>query len=166
MAENVIEVELTCGLVAETPLFVDFDIKEVRSLFIQSAKALNTYALNDEFVPINSHIMSIPKEVYANDLWEISLSNGFHMTCTPNTMIMTTDGWRKVSDLAVDDQILGGAFTEERGITGRVFTVTNSQSNYKMIASPVYFFVAEHNNILLPNFEPTSGEITFVDIHQ
>lgn len=160
------QVQLVSGLSADTPLLIDQDVKSIRSLYLQTGVS-PTFAFNDNAQPIMSHIQGIPQEVIVNDLYSISFSNGFHMTCTPSTAVLGANGYRIVSELVDGENILGAVYNHETGaISNDIFVVDHVSKSYKMIAEPVYYFLSEHHNILLPYYTPDSNIISFICVHQ
>ena len=169
MEDSSTSITLTGGLTADTPLFIGDQLAAIRSLFIMSAHTPHpTYAINLETkIPCESEIISLPREIYLNDLWEIGLSNGFHMTCTPATQILTPVGYIPVANIDVGAPIVGLFFdTDTSQIKEELINLTISEKRYKIIQEPIYYFFAKHENILVPHFNPEIGKLSFVSIHQ
>ena len=164
--DQVIDVNLQSGLVSDTPLLIDSEIKSIRSMFLSLDKVYPTFALNDDYEVINSEVNSIPKEIELNELWDIALSNGYHFTCTPNTLILCTNGWKEAKSIVTNDTIMGVGYSDEKNLVGRVFLCTHSARNYKLLAEKVYYFMAKHCNILLPHYSPDDNQLNFICIHQ
>ena len=80
MNQNV-EIQLQSGLSAETPLIIGDEFKNIRSLYIGGG-ALPTYGLDATFKPIITEITSVPKEIFVDELWDISFSNGLFVFIT------------------------------------------------------------------------------------
>lgn len=104
-----VQVEVHSGLVAETPLLLGDDVKAIRSLYLMNNPA-PTFGLNNNAEVTNTEILSIPKEIFVNEVYEIKFSNGYILNCTEGTPIMTTDSWTIVKDLKVGDKILGAMY--------------------------------------------------------
>lgn len=158
-----VQVEVHSGLVAETPLLLGDDVKAIRSLYLMNNPA-PTFGLNNNAEVINTEILSIPKEIFVNEVYEIKFSNGYILNCTEGTPIMTTDSWTIVKDLKVGDKILGAMYNANRGIIGRVFNVESVRKEFKTLGVPAYFFMAKDGNILLPHVG--DNEITFICVSQ
>lgn len=159
------EIQLVSGLSADTPLLIDEDVKSIRSLYLQTGVS-PTFAFNDQICMINTRIQGIPKEIYLNDLYDISFSNGFHMTCTPSTCVLGINGYRHVDQMVVGEMVVGSIYNADGSIKLDTFTVDHVSKSYKMIAEPVYYFVSEHHNILLPQYSPENSIISFICVHQ
>lgn len=158
-----VQVEVHSGLVAETSLLLGDDVKAIRSLYLMNNPA-PTFGLNNNAEVINTEILSIPKEIFVNEVYEIKFSNGYILNCTEGTPIMTTDSWTIVKDLKVGDKILGAMYNANRGIIGRVFNVESVRKEFKTLGVPAYFFMAKDGNILLPHVG--DNEITFICVSQ
>lgn len=158
-----IQVEVHSGLVAETPLLLGDDMKEIRSLYLMNNPA-PTFGLNNNSEVINTEILSIPKEIYVNEVYEIKFSNGYILNCTEGTPIMTTGSWIPAKELNVGDKVLGAMYNAERGIVGRVFSVESKRKEFKTLGVPAYFFMAKDGNILLPHFG--DDNLTFICVSQ
>lgn len=158
-----IQVEVHSGLVAETPLLLGDDMKAIRSLYLMNNPA-PTFGLNDKAEVINTEILSIPKEIFVNEIYEIKFSNGYILNCTEGTLVMTIESWMLVKDLNVGDKILGAMYNANRGIIGRVFTVESVRKEFKTLGVPAYFFMAKDGNILLPHVG--DDDITFICVSQ
>ena len=162
-----VEVEVHSGLAAETHLLLDGDMKEIRSLFLMSQTA-PTFAINNRGSVVNSEILSVPQEIYVDEIYTIKFSNNFILQCTPGTPIMGIDNWILAVNAKKGDKVLGAMYSENTGVKGRVFEIENVKKEYKTLKTPVYFFIAKDGNILLPSYydDGEKSELTFICISQ
>lgn len=167
---NAVTLKCTSILTGETPILVDDQIKTVRDIFLlQSGKPLPTFALNDKLSIVESHIIQMPKEIYIQEVVDIRLSNGFHMEVSPGTLLMSLSGdggWKPIVSFNVDDKVFGCEFSVNRGVVGKVFTVTHIEKKILPLQTSAYTFICEHGNLLLPKAQEDKGSIEFVCVQQ
>lgn len=164
MEQNKIEIQLGSGLSADTPLIIGDELKSIRSVFL-AGSVVPTYGLNQQLVPVETEITSIPKEVYVSEQWELYFSNGLKLICTPSTIIYGATGPVTACNIHPKDCILGAYLKSDSGeIRGRVFECVNSQKKTTVLAEPMYYFISKDTNILIPNF--ANNELTFICVHQ
>ena len=162
-----IEVTLMSGLSGDTPIIIGDDLKNIRSLFIGVNAVYPTFGLNGNLVPIITEITSIPKEMYVNELWEVSFSNGVHLLCTPSTLIFELTGFKQVKDLKPKMSVLGAYFNTSTGeVKGALSEVVTSNRVFKSISEPMYYFISKDTNILIPHYNEEQNQINFVCVHQ
>ena len=169
MDKNVqqIEVQLTTGLVAETPLIIGMDLVNIRSLYIAgAASAQKTLGLDFKLVPTEIEILGVPKEMYSSELWEIHFSNGLTIECAISSVILTLEGYKSVAQITCEDKILGARYNQEKGIEGAVFYVLESKRVYKALQTPLYYFITSTENVLIPHFNEAEGGFTFICMRQ
>ena len=161
-----IEIQLNSGLTADTPLIIGDDLKNIRSLFLGANSIFPTYGVDQKGVPCETNITSIPKEVYADELWELKFDNGLHLTCTPNTLIYSFGyGYKPVKDIVVEESVVG-TFLKDGQMKNRLFDCTHSHKSIKVLKEPVYYFITESSTLLLPHYNEELSELSFVVLHQ
>lgn len=162
-----IAIEVHSGLVSETNLLLDGDLKTIRSLYLMNQSA-PTIALNNRGAFENSEIFSVPKEIYVDEIYSVKFSNNFILQCTAGTPIRGLTGWIVVSELKKDDKILGAIFSENSGIKPMTITVEEVNKEFKPLKTPVYFFASKHGNILLPSYheDNDNSNLTFICVSQ
>ena len=161
-----IEVQLSTGLVAETPLIIGTDFVNIRSLFIAGAISQKTFGLDYQLIPTEVEILSIPKEMYSSELWELHFSNGLTIECAISSLILTVDGYKSVAQVTKDDKVLGARYCQEKGIEGALFDVVESKKVYKALQTPLYYFITTTENVLIPHYNEAEGGFTFVCMRQ
>ena len=162
-----VEIEVHSGLVAETHLLLEGEMKEIRSLFLMSQSA-PTFAIDNRGTIANSEILSVPQEIYVDEIYTIKFSNNFILQCTSGTPIMGIENWILAANIKKGDKVLGAMYSENTGIKGRVFEVEDVRKEYKALKVPVYFFIAKDGNILLPSYyaDGEKCELTFICVSQ
>lgn len=162
-----INIEVSAGLVADTKLLVDDDMTAIKSLYLfKPNHIMSTFGLDNKANIINQKMLVVPQEIPKNDFMKLEFSNGLSIECTSNTLIFSIEGWKPARELTPELGILGGVYTKEMGIRGKVYHLTSADIMRKLIPQNVYFFATETQNILIPYVTPESDAITFVCIHQ
>ena len=163
---NNIEIQLQSGLAAETPLILGEDLTDIRRAYLASSVA-QTYGLDDKLVPIITHITSIPKEVYVNEVYEIEFSNGLHIKCAPTTLFYSVTGFEMAKNIKINESFLGCYLNPDSNeIKGKLFDCVTANRKILAIQQPLYYFISESTNILIPHFDQNKNLMTFIGIHQ
>lgn len=162
---STIEVPLVSGLTADTPLLIGDEYRNIRSIFLSAGTALPTFGLDPQLVPVENKIASVPKEVYVSELWDIGFENGCHITCTPSTLVLMQDGYKPVNLVKPGEFALGMFFIQQK-IQGSLIKCTVSDRVVKALKEPVYYFITETTNVLIPRFEEDIERLSFICIQQ
>ena len=109
------------------------------------------------------------KMMYANELYIITFDNDFHISCTEGTQFLyiKEDGsydWKNAKDLKVGDKMVGAEVGDQAKIDVVEVHVTSAKLHKCIAREPVYLFMCEHQNILLPNIK--NNKLSFICIHQ
>lgn len=170
---NTSNIVISCNsaLGKETPLLVnDHDLTTIGQIYgLRAGKNLEVYALDDHAKIVNSHMINIPKEIYTSDVYDLSFSNEYHLQCSAGSLFLTKTGWRKASELIPKlDKLIGFEFYPESGFSAEEYEVNTSQ-HISILQQPMYCFMSEHGNILLPKvrIDDTGNQyISFISIKQ
>ena len=123
------------------------------------------FAFNNQMDIINTHLVSTVED-YSSDIWVLDLSNGLHLECVDTTTLFDMNlNWRCAGWLKPGDKLVG-AVVDGAGLHGEPFHVVKSYRKSSTLAEPVYYFEAEHHNMLLPHFDEGKGKLTFICTHQ
>lgn len=109
------------------------------------------------------------KMMYANELYIITFDNDFHISCTDGTQFLyVKEGgdydWKCAKDLKVGDTMVGAEVGDEAKIDIVDVHVTSCKLHKCIAREPVYLFMCEHQNILLPNIK--NNRLSFICVHQ
>ena len=81
-------------------------------------------------------------------------------------LIFTGNEFKPVCNMVRDEQILGAMYKDQGSLSLEWFIVDHVSKSYKMLSEPVYYFISEHSNILLPNYSPDNNTLSFICVHQ
>lgn len=162
-----ITMEVSAGLSADTKLLVDDEMTAIKSLYMfKPNHIMSSLGCADDGTVMNQKMLVVPKEIPSKQFIKLEFSNGLSLECTPNTFIFTVEGWKPAMDITPELGVVGGIYTREIGIRGKVYNLVSGDMMTKLIPQNVYFFATETQNILIPYVTPESDAITFVCIHQ
>ena len=155
---------LTSALTGDMELLIEDQFQSMSSLFL-AGKPVSTLSLDGKGKFIYTPVALMPNQMYATTLYTAKFDNGLVLRCSPNTNILTLEGFKPVSSLSTDTQILGGFYNGEVGLTGKIMELTGVEKQYKLVAEPCYGFIAKGGNILIPHFGGADeNQLTFVCI--
>lgn len=172
-------IKCTAGLMYDTPVLLsstsESDIGEptitsMGTVFtVHSNKNLPIFATAKDIAGkiqvIPSHMMGIPKEMHTDQFVEFTLSNGYGLQAADGLQIMDWKGeYVPVSSLHVGDKVTIFEFSETAGVVQTDATITMVNSK-KSLSRPVYLFMSEHENMLLP-YVQQNGTIQLIPIKQ
>ena len=172
-------VKCTAGLMYDTPVLLsstsESDIGEptitnMGTVFtVHANKNLPIFAtgkdISGKIQVIPSHMMGIPKELHTDQFVEFTLSNGYGLQAADGLQIMDRRGeYVPVSSLHVGDKVTIFEFSETAGVVQTDATVTMVNSK-KSLSRPVYLFMSEHENMLLP-YVQQNGTVQLIPIKQ
>lgn len=129
------------------------------------AQQLEMFAFNNRMDIINTFLQSTIED-FSADNWVLDLSNGLHLECVDSTILFDANlKWRHADNLRPGDKLVG-AVVDESGVHGEFFHVVKSYRKQITLAEPVYYFTAQHHNMLLPHFDEEKKKLTFICTHQ
>lgn len=167
-----IKVECHSAIAADTPILVDDQIIKMSTLHIgYSGRDVKTFGINifNNYVVDECKLLEVPQEVYAQETVRILFASGTHLECTPGTLIATlNDGFVPVETLTKDGKVYMIVFNSETGqfFYGEELAITDIDRSVRAIAVPVYLFISEFENILLPYQSNGSNILGFINIKQ
>lgn len=162
------QIEIHSALGPNTALLLNDRMCTFHDIYLlQSGKDLPIYALNDNGTMINSRMIQIPQEIFAPQIYEVGFQNGLKIQCSSETTILTKEGWKQVSDIDFEKMsIVELIFSEETGIQVQETKVEFCKLNIDIISIPLYTFIAQHGNILLPQINESENYISFIPVRQ
>ena len=167
-----IRVECNSALAADTPILVGDQIITMGALHIgYSGRDVKTVGINvfNNYILDECSILEVPQEIYANETVRISLASGHKFECVPSTLISTVkDGFIPVGLLEKGSKIRMILFNSDSGeiFYGEETKVVDIDKGTRIINVPVYLFISEFENILLPYYKEGSNTIGFINIKQ
>ena len=175
-------VKCSAGLLGDTPVLLsgtsESDIGEptittMRNVFtVHANKNLPIFAtakdLEGNRVAVPSHMMGIPKELYTDQYVEFKLSNGYALQAAEGLEILKENGeFGSVANMKVGDKVI--IFDFNPNAPGGVEATTADiimVNKKKSLSNPIYLFMAEHGNMLLPYVKPDGTGIQLIPINQ
>ncbi len=172
MPQQMQEVRIEChtGLGSETPILIGDQLIDMNKLHIgYSGQNVKTFAVNPSTYQIDEcHILEVPQQVFVPNTIKIGLHYGFHFECTPGSLILSTEGFKHAENLKKGDKLQVLTFNAENGQSfmeeGEI-TVYEYNTEIQLQV-PVYLFISEYENILLPYYKEGSKLIAFIDVKQ
>ena len=131
----------------------------------QSQMNLDSLKADSQFDKFN-HGM---KKLYTDEFYVITFDNNFHISCTEATQFLSkkedgTRDWKHAKDLKVGSALVGEEIGDEAKIDETEVRVTSIKFHKSVAAEPVYIFMCEHQNILLPSIK--DDKLCFVCVKQ
>lgn len=167
---NQIRVECHTGLSGDTPIIVGDKMITMRQLHIgYSGQAVSTLGVNlKTFQMDEAEILEIPQEIYTPSIVRIGLHYGQHLECTPGSLILTTEGFKRADVIRKGDtlKILFFNNNNHQTYTGDGHVTTYENESVLALQTPVYVFITEYQNILIPYHAEGSDTMTFINVRQ
>lgn len=175
MPQNIQEVRVEChtALGPDTPILVDDKIINMRQLHLgYSGKNVKSFATNPnkQFTVDECRITEVPQEVFVPYTVKIGFASGFHFECTPGSLIATQqNGFVPVETLEKGSKVCMILFNSESGeffYDAETAVTEIDKSTDSTLQVPVYLFISEFKNILLPYYKEGSNMIGFINLKQ
>ena len=167
---NQIRVECHTGLSGDTPIIVGDKMITMRQLHIgYSGQAVSTLGVNlKTFQMDEAEILEIPQEIYTPSIVHIGVHYGQHLDCTPGSLILTTDGFKRADAIRKGDtlKILFFNNTNHETYTGDGHITVYENESVLALQTPVYVFITEYQNILIPYHTEGSDIMAFINVRQ
>ncbi len=175
-------IRCTAGLMYDTPVLLagiteesmgEPTITNMGTVFtVHANKNLPIFAsvkgADGEQVLIESHMMGIPKELHTDQFVEFTLSNGYGLQAAEGLQIMDSTGeFVPVASMKVGDKVTIFEFNPEsaNGVIKITATITMVNTK-KSLNRPVYLFMSEHENMVLPYVKQDGTGIQLIPIKQ
>lgn len=167
---NEIRVECHSALGGDTPIIIGDQIISMRQLHIGYAgQSVKTFGINTSTYQMDEcGILEVPQEVYTSSIVRIGLHYGQHFECTPGSLILTDEGFKPAEQLKKDDKLKVIYFNQTNGqsFTDDGFITTYEYEPTLTLQTPVYMFISEFENILLPYYKEGAEMAAFVNVRQ
>ena len=174
-------VKCTAGLLADTPVLLSATsesnigeptITNMRTVFtVHANQNLPIFAtakdLEGNRQVVESHMMGIPQELFTDQYVEFKLDNGYYLQAADGLQILNTKGeFVGVSGLKVGDKVTIFEFdpNNNQGVSSVEVGVVMVNKK-KSLSNPVYLFMSEHGNMLLP-YVQQNGTVQLIPIAQ
>lgn len=175
-------VKCSAGLLGDTPVLLsgtsesnigEPTITDMRTVFtVHANKNLPIFAtakdLQGNRIAVPSHMIGIPKELYTDQYVEFKLSNGYALQAAEGLEILNDKGeYTAVANMNVGDKVTIFDFNPNAPGGVEATTVDLVMVNKKKsLQNPIYLFMAEHENMLLPYVKPDGTGIQLIPINQ
>lgn len=167
---NEIQVECHSALGGDTSIIVGDQIINMRQLHLgYSGQSVKTFAINTKTYQLDEcKILEVPQEIYTSSIVRIGLHYGQHFECTPTSLILTSEGFKPADSVKKGDALKVLYFNQTTGesFTDNGFITTYEYDPVLTLQIPVYLFISEYQNILLPYYKEGAEMAAFVNVRQ
>ena len=176
-SNEALRVELHTGLTGDTLIFINKELSSVAQLHLgYSGKETVTYGINTstDYTVDDCRILEVPKEIYSVDIVDITFSDEtlheFSLHCTKGSKIATNNnGFVDVNHLEVGSEVFSIYYNDDykKYYYGGAPKVTKIDKTSKILQTPVYLFMSEYQNILIPfKIEGKDKDFLFLNMRQ
>ena len=172
MSKPINEIRFEChsALGGDTPIIIGDQMINMRQLHMAySGQPVKTLCVNLKTMQMDDcNILEIPQEVYTSSIVRIGTHYGQHFECKPGTLILTADGFKPADQIKKGDKLKVLFFnnTNKQTFTGDGFVTTYEYEPLLVLQTPVYMFISEYQNILLPYYKEGAEIAAFINVRQ
>ena len=156
------------ALSGDTAINLNDNVISLKDLFDNFPEGeRSTFAVNPDNISIdNCNFTAAPEELQTHKIVKITLETGQFIQCTPQSLTLTSEGFRLADDITLDDslQTLKCDFNTGESIIENI-PITNHEV-VSVKSTPMYTFATEFENILIPFYEPDTNVMRFTCVKQ